>query len=121
MYTANDMLTAQAVLYTPTHKSLLDERQITTGNVQQVSPDANTINKATAQLQQLGFTVAATYPTLSISAPKSLFEKTFNLTFENKKQKSTEYVTPLKKASIPASLKNLIADVVFSEPMEPFV
>lgn len=115
-----ETIMAHVVLFYSKGNSLLDEQQITSGNIQELGPNEKSIRTATIELQQVGFTCHALYPTLSISGPRSLFEKTFHLHFETKMHNASSYVQPVKKAIIPESLKNIVADIVFSEPVEPF-
>lgn len=69
----------------------------------------------------MGFVCHPSYLTLAISGPLLLFEKFFNITFEEKNYQKSTYLSPTKKPVVPPSLKDIVADVVFGEPVESFV
>jgi hypothetical protein len=55
-----------------------------------------------------------------ITAPREVYKKAFKLDFEIKQQHGISYVVPLSKPVIPTALKQVVKDIVFEEPVEPF-
>jgi len=100
------IITAQVVLLSPQGKSIVEEYPpATTTTIEHLKPSNNAVTEAAPILQQMGFTCTPSYPTLSISGPISLFEKTFKITFQVKQQGSLTYFVPEQKATIPLPLK----------------
>lgn len=115
------IITAQVVLLSPQGRSIAEEYPpATTATIEHLKPSGNAVTEATSVLQQIGFTCTPSYPTLSISGPISLFEKTFKITFQSKQQGSLAYYVPGQKATIPPPLKNIVSAIVFGEPVELF-
>jgi hypothetical protein len=117
-----EKVTAQVVLYSPRGSSILDKQQLSSRNIERFTPGRDVIERAITELEILGFECTPLYPTLTIRGPRSLFGKTFALKFELKNSAGgMSYLKPIGKIKLPHSLKNLVVDVVFGEPMEPFV
>ena len=92
----------------------------------EIEPLPNQSNQAALALQRLGFRILHIGPTISVQAPRSLWESTFNVSFkEEKKTVMAEIeseVTYLRAVTenlhIPEGLESLISEVMFVEPPE---
>lgn len=83
--------------------------------------------EAALAMQRLGFKVLHIGPTISVEGPRSLWESTFQVTFESQTKTTMEGVeeTSFQRASkermaFPDELKGLADDVMFVEPPELF-
>ena len=112
-------LYAQAVLISPTGRSVTDEN-VTTKNIRSLLPADQTKETVSAYLQKKGFTVNKEGPSLSISGKKSLFEKTFDCSLRLTSKNGQEYTTAITKPIIPTALRSLLKEIVFGEPSEYF-
>jgi subtilisin family serine protease len=95
------------------------------GNVQQFHSDDTVIANATAALRKAGFEVldGASPVTISIAAPRKLFEDVFGATFVLKKAAFTkdievEFLAPSETLQVPASLSGLIEGIAVAHPPE---
>ena len=92
----------------------------------EIEPLPNQTNQAALALQRLGFQVLHIGPTISVQAPQTLWESTFNVSFEEETQtviaEIESEVTYLRAITdnliIPEGLESLISDVMFVEPPE---
>ena len=113
-------ISAQVVVKTDSGSSIAGETEITSKNIQHLFPSETNLTHAFTQLKEHGFSVRRTLPTLTITGTKTLFEKTFRLSFEKKAHKSGSYYVPTTQASIPSEMKDSVAAFVFPEPVEFF-
>lgn len=94
----------------------------------EIKPLPSQGKKAALKLQNLGFKVLHIGKTISVQAPRSLWESTFNVSFKEEKKtvmaetKSEEtYLKAITdKLTIPEGLENVISEVMFVEPPEFF-
>ena len=92
----------------------------------EIEPLPHRANQAALALQRLGFRILHIGATISVQAPRSLWESTFNVSFtEEKKTVMAEIeseVTYLRAVTdnlvIPEGLESLISEVMFVEPPE---
>ena len=92
----------------------------------EIEPLPNLANQAALALQRLGFHILHIGPTISVQAPLSLWESTFNVSFTKEKKtimaEIDSEVTYLRAVTdnfvIPKGLESLISDVMFVEPPE---
>ena len=100
------------------------EKDIISAEIE-TAPD-NT-NQAALALQRIGFRIMHIGPTISVQGPRSLWESTFNVSFETQKKinrANTEggdvvYYKALEKdIRIPNNLRTLISGLAFVEPPE---
>lgn len=113
-------ISAQVVVKTESGRSIAGETEITSRNIHHLFPSETNLSQAFIKLKERGFSVQRTLPTLTISGTKTLFEKTFRLSFEKKEHKSGSYYVPTAPASIPPEMKGSVAAVIFPEPVEFF-
>lgn len=94
-------------------------------------PEREKIAKATAILEELGFTIEAEgVVSLSLSGKKETYERTFGVGLQKQSHSpgslndtnntALHYWVPLGKPRIPDILKNLVYDVQFPVPPTPF-
>lgn len=93
----------------------------------EVEPVHGKARKAASLLQDIGFKVLHVGPTISVEGPESLWESTFNVSFESA-QKTT--VRPIDETEVtyqkaltdemrlPETLQELVEEVTFPEPPE---
>lgn len=96
----------------------------------EVVPVPEQAQTAAKALQQLGFRVLRVDDaTVSIQGPEELWDEVFNVSFARKRKRrfapsadtAIQYGVPKKESvSIPASLRELITDVIFVQPPEFF-
>ena len=94
----------------------------------EIQPLPNQEKQAALVLQRLGFLVLYVGTTISIQAPRSLRESTFNVSFKEEKKTAMAEIkseqTYLRavtdKLIIPQTLESLISEVMFIEPPEFF-
>jgi|SRR5215813_2303680 len=94
----------------------------------EVEPVAGQAHQAALALQRLGFRVLHIGPTISVQGPESLWQSTFHVSFTPVKksmgretQTEVTYYKPSdEEVQIPASVRDLVAQVLFVEPPEPF-
>jgi hypothetical protein len=92
----------------------------------EIEPLPNQAYQAAMALQRLGFRILHIGPTISVRAPRSLWESTFKVSFEEEKKtvmpEIGSEVTYLRGVTdrlvIPEGLRNLISEVMFVEPPE---
>jgi hypothetical protein len=93
----------------------------------EVEPLPNQANQASNALQRLGFRILHIGPTISVQGPLSLWESTFNVSFEPEtkivlaeaEEKEVAYQKALvADMRVPAELQHLVAEVMFVEPPE---
>lgn len=92
----------------------------------EIEPLPNQANQAALALQRLGFRILHIGSTISVQAPRPLWESTFNVSFEEKQKtvmpEIERDVTYLRAVTdhlvIPEGLDGLIAEVMFVEPPE---
>ncbi|MDJ0694175.1 hypothetical protein [Mastigocoleus sp. MO_188.B34] len=92
----------------------------------EIEPLPNQANKAALALQRLGFKILHIGSTISVQAPRSLWESTFNVSFQQEKKtviaEIGSEVTYLRAVTdnltIPEGLESLISEVMFVEPPE---
>ncbi|MCM1982452.1 hypothetical protein [Lyngbya confervoides] len=92
----------------------------------EVEPLPNQTNQAALALQRLGFRILHIGPSISVQAPRSLWESTFNVSFEQQKKtvmpeigREVTYLRAITdRLVIPEGLKSLISAVMFAEPPE---
>lgn len=88
----------------------------------------NQANAAALALQRLGFCILHIGPTISVQAPRSLWETIFNVSFEELEKTvmpetayQVTYFRPVTDHfTIPTSLETVVSDVMFVEPPEFF-
>ncbi len=73
------ILMATVYLRTRSGRSLLREKNVVPSDPTSYLPSQETVKKATAELERLGFTIEAQGVTLSISGPPGLFEQVFGI------------------------------------------
>jgi len=95
---------------------------VTSENVAEFTPAADTIAEATRRLRELGFTVAQPGVTLTIIGEPNRFEEVFNVKLAIKRDEAGGGVTVHAAGGIviPKSLRDVVEDVVFPEPPEFF-
>lgn len=95
----------------------------------EIQPLPNQVNQAARALQSLGFRILHIGQTISVQAPRSLWETTFNVSFTNDQKnvlpeiptgRVTYPSSVTDKMRIPSQLKDSVADVMFQEPPEFF-
>ncbi len=93
----------------------------------EIQPLPNQANQAAKALQSLGFRILHIGPTISVQAPRSLWESTFNVSFVPQKKtvmpeiEKGEVTYPkaiTDNMRIPEHLQSVITDVMFVEPPE---
>lgn len=92
----------------------------------EIEPSSNQANQAALALQRLGFQILHIGPTISVQAPRSLWESTFNVSFQEEKKtvmaEIESEVIYLRAVTdnllIPEELESLISEVMFVEPPE---
>ncbi len=93
----------------------------------EIEPLPNQANHAALALQRLGFRILHIGPTISVQGPRSLWESTFNVSFEPKKKTVVAEVVGgevtypkalTENMRIPPELQNLVTEVMFVEPPE---
>jgi hypothetical protein len=93
----------------------------------EVRPAPDQARRAALALQQLGFRILHIGATVSVEGPKSLWESTFNVSFEEHKKKTiagveesgvTFHRALVDDMRVPSELGELIAEVAFAEPPE---
>jgi hypothetical protein len=92
----------------------------------EIEPLPNQANPAALALQRLGFRILHIGTTISVQAPPSLWESTFNVSFQQEKKtvmaETGSEVTYLRAVTdnlvIPERLETLISEVMFVEPPE---
>lgn len=86
-------------------------------------------NDAALRLQKLGFKVLHIGPTISVQAPRALWESVFHVTFEVIRGSATQtnqggdtsYLKASKEGMrLPEEAEGLVSDVMFVEPPEMF-
>lgn len=85
-------------------------------------------HEATRILAERGFRILHVGQTISVDAPRSVWESTFGITFEEAEKTTLKhapditmtYLRPKGELVIPAELESAIADVAFAEPPEYF-
>ncbi len=90
----------------------------------EIEPLPNQSNQAALALQRLGFRILHIGPTISVEGPRSLWETTFNVTFEEVQKtvmpEIDQQVTYLRAITddlvIPENLASVVSDVMFVEP-----
>ncbi|AOX02175.1 hypothetical protein BJP34_24470 [Moorena producens PAL-8-15-08-1] len=95
----------------------------------EIESSPNHSRQAALALQQLGFRILHIGPTISVQAPQSLWESTFNVSFQPQQKTLIQEidgsdVTYPKAAvdhiQIPEQLQTLVTGVMFVEPPEFF-
>lgn len=95
----------------------------------EITPQPHQTNAAGLILQQQGFQVLHLGRTISVQAPKSLWESLFHIQFipERKPLKSDTpqeekpvYRPDMNHVAIPLAMQHLIQDIAVSEPPELF-
>ena len=95
----------------------------------EVEPQPSQVRQAASRLQHLGFRILHIGQTISVEGSRSLWESTFNISFESQKKKTMEEVpgsevtylrAPTSEMQIPSDLQEFIARVEFAEPPEFF-
>lgn len=71
-------------------------------------------------LREKGFEILHTGTSISIRAPRSLWESVFGATFQCRQRQGREVCRPVGDLKIPADLRDLIEAVVIPEPPELF-
>lgn len=93
----------------------------------EIEPVADRARQTALALQRLGFRILHIGPTISVQGPKSLWEATFNVSFEPQTkavlQGATEVQVTYQRAvvenmRVPAEVGDLVAAVMFAEPPE---
>lgn len=117
------IISAEVILRLKSGRSLAHPKMaITSKNVNEFTPAAETIAEATRRLQKLGFTIAQSGVTLTIMGEKKQFEEVFKTKITLKKDEPTGgvIVHPKGELLIPDSLRDIVEKVVFPEPPEFF-
>lgn len=113
----------------PEHLKLNQETQMSDNIIAaEVEPQLNQEKKAALALQRLGFQILHIGQTLSVQAPQSLWESTFNLEFEQRQKKVMAEIEDTVTYSqvqtgvvqIPEELQPYILNVYFVEPPQLF-
>jgi hypothetical protein len=92
----------------------------------EIAPIPSQANQAALALQRLGFRILHIGPTISVQAPRSLWESTFNVSFQVERkttQAETNSETTYLRAItddlvIPEGLEGTVSEVFFVEPPE---
>lgn len=95
----------------------------------EVEPHPGEARAAAARLDRTGFQIHHVGTTISVEGPRSLWEETFGVTFEEREKPTTREVEDAERSyyrartdamEIPAHLRPVIAEIYFSEPPEFF-
>lgn len=94
----------------------------------EIQPLPKQEKQAALALQNLGFQVLQVGTTISVQAPRSLWESTFNVSFKEEKKTAMAEIESERiylravtdKFIIPQKLESLISEVMFIEPPEFF-
>lgn len=92
----------------------------------EIEPLPQKANQAAIALQRRGFRILHIGPTISVQAPRELWESTFNVSFELQQRtimpeinSETTYLRAITDdLHIPEELQSLISGVMFAEPPE---
>ncbi len=92
----------------------------------EIEPLPNKGKQAALELQRLGFKILRVGKTISVQAPRSLWESTFNVSFKEDKKTVIAEIEAQKTYSravtdnliIPEKLESSISEVMFIEPPE---
>lgn len=92
----------------------------------EIEPLPNQAKQAALALQRLGFQVLHIGTTISVQAPRELWESTFNVSFTEEKKtvmaeiesEQTYLRAVTDKLVIPSGVESLISEVMFVEPPE---
>lgn len=92
----------------------------------EVEPVSGKARKAASLLQDIGFTVLHVGPTISVEGPESLWESTFNVSFESAQKTTIRQIDERKtyqkaltdEMRLPENLQDLVKEVTFPEPPE---
>lgn len=93
----------------------------------EIQPLPSQAQQAAKALQNIGFRILHIGPTISVQAPRQLWESTFNVSFvpqrktvmpEIERSDATYQRAVTENMRIPAQLQNVIAEVMFVEPPE---
>ena len=92
----------------------------------EIEPLPNKGKQAALELQRLGFKILRVGKTISVEAPRSLWESTFNVSFKSENQTVIAEIEAQKTYSravtdnliIPEKLESSISEVMFIEPPE---
>ncbi len=117
------MISAEVILKAPDGRSLDRAAEpITSANVEQYMPAAETLDRVADALEDMGFDVARSEITLSLSGDESLFEDIFQTKLECQQDDATGMVAvrAIHALVIPAALRNHVEQIVFPEPPEFF-
>ncbi len=117
------LISVEVILKSKSGRSLAStDAAITAENVDQFTPAADTIVKATRRFQELGFTVAESGVTLTVLGKPEQFEEVFRvkLTLEKNESIAGTIVHPKGELVVPDSLKDVVEKAVFPEPPEFF-
>jgi subtilase family serine protease len=117
-------VSAQVILRTASGKSVTGQDAITSENIRDYMPSADTFNEAVQAFTKAGFEVSAAGPTgFSITAPTTTFEKFFNTQLEKeesggvkarRKDMSTDLELPLR--ALPREVSKNVEAVTFTPP-----
>jgi hypothetical protein len=116
-------LSAEAILKSERGRSITEaDVPITSENIEEFLPSAETISKAAELLEALGFEAQISDVTLTLSAEPSVFESVFRAkpTIETDERSGMARVRFQAEPTLPDSLKGVVESVVFPEPPELF-
>ena len=93
----------------------------------EIEPAPNQSRQAAMALQRTGFKIHQFGATISVEGPRSLWEATFQISFEERKKKGIDglddtervYQRPLSdQIKVPTELQSLVVGVMIQEPPE---
>ncbi len=93
----------------------------------EIEPVSNQARQAALALQRLGFRILHLGQTISVQGPQSLWESTFNVSFEPREKtlvagvegsRVTYQKALIENVRIPSELRHLVVGVMFVEPPE---
>ena len=117
------MISAEVILKAPDGRSLDRAGDpITSANVEQYMPAAETLDRVAEAFEQLGFDVARSEITLSLSGEENRFEDVFQTKLECQQDDATGMVAvrAIHPLVIPEALRNLVEQIVFPESPDFF-
>jgi subtilase family serine protease len=117
-------ISAQVVLVSKSKNKISGHTIITSENISDYSPDEKAINEIIKIFKDKGFDVGRMYGiSISITAPKEVFEKFLDIIIFKEKDGSYGFVSKGKKLGkeltnelLPVIIKDKVQEITFSEP-----
>ena len=112
------LISAEVILRSKSGHSLVSEdTAVTSANVEEFYPSAETINNAASKLKSLGFDVSPSAISLTIIGKPVLFERVFDTKLATAKTREGTVINFDKEPRIPSSLENTVEKVIFPPPI----